>query len=603
MAFDPAGSAFYPSVVVNLRVRFDESLHVGDVGLPGAVTVGDPLVTYRRDFSPNDLAGDRPLALAAPEDSLSWIRNLLPKEATVELSGYRQAGKWSLGFEYRDFPLDPRTIRAVGAEIHIGAVPAGDFGDGMVRTKPGGGRRSVLETRVNGVMREDTLIMVGTADLIHSEWGKDGATVRMEGRDLRGIFLDSPARPDLLAQLDLTKGIDDVVRQILQLHAFGGGIVVVTNPDDWENGVVPAPGDGENLTRVNMGLAGAAPGMVPQGDPHRLSVWDIVLNYCQILGAVPYFVGQRLVIRPARSLYDRRKLVGVDPSEPTPFAGGRPREVRTSGGTEQLKIRRLVYGRDVESLQFERKLGGIKVPIIELSSFNTSGKQRGRGKLLVVRYPDLAMQVPASNEVAGVDPSGAQLTSISPSGGQADRQVIRINYPGISSEKALRRIAQDLHQEIGRQELGGKVQTKRLSSFGGTNADPDLLHLRTGDPFEIVIDHRAITVQPPLANAVTDAAARTPFDQLVREMTARNGDENLSRVLVATARGQVQELQSFFRVSNVRYNFQAETGIDIAFDFQNYIEVRYDVMKQQENRAPAHKLRAGGASSHTGRRR
>ena len=592
----PAPDAtFYPSCVVNMRVRFDETLHVSGKGSPEAVEVAEPLVTYRRDFAPDDLAGDRPLALASPADSLSWIRNILPREATVELSGYRQAGKWSLGFEYKDFPLDPRTVRAVGVEIHLGTVPAGDFGDGMTRARPGGGRRSVLETRINGVMREDTLVMVGTADVIHAAWGKDGAEIRMEGRDLRGIFLDTPARPELLSKLNLAKPIDDVVRQILQLHAFGGGIVVVANQDDWEDGEIPSPGERENLTRVNLGLDGGAPSSVPQGDPHRLSVWDIVLNYCQILGAVPHFVGQRLVVRPSRSLYDRQKLAGVDPSEPTPFAGGAEREVRAPDGSAQrLRIRRLVYGRDVERLEFERKLGGIKVPVLELSSFDTSGAARGKGKLLVVRYPD--DKVPASNEDLGAPADGAQATNVSPSGGQAERQVIRINYPGISSKKALRRIAQDLHQEIGRQELGGKVTTRRLSSFGGGNADPDLLHLRTGDPMEIVIDHRAVTSLPPLANAVTDLAGRAPFDQVVRELAARNGDENLSRVLAATARGMVTELQSFFRVSNVRYNFKADDGVDIAFDFQNYIELRNDVVKQRENKAPAHKLRAGGSS-------
>jgi len=598
---NPDQAQFFPSCVVNLRVRFDESLKVSNRDLPGPLTLADPLVQRRAAFpSLDQVMADvgRPLVMGAPQDDMSYILNRLPKEASVDLSGYRQAGKWSLTFDYRDFPIDPRAVRSMAVEIHLGAVPPADFAEGMVRIDPRVGRRSVLQTRVNGVMREDTLLVMGTADSIHSEWASQGSWVKMEGRDLRGIFLDAAARPDLLSKLDLRRPIDQVVEQILSQHAFGGSVRVVVNEDDWPDRKVPSPGEAQDMTRVNMGAAGSAPNMRPQGDPHKLSVWDIITSYCYLVGAIPYFVGQRLRVRPARSLYDYQKKAGFDPGVPTPFAGGKQRTVDTEQGPRRINLRQMVFGRNIERLEFERKLAGTKVPVVEVVSLDTSSETRGRGKLLIVRYPPpdpsdtpsvgempASEPVPASNEEAGQSSAGAANTSVAPSGGAVDRQVIRIPVAGIRSKERLRRIAQDIYEEIGRGEMGGKIQTKSLASFGGGNSDPDLLFLRPGDPIELLFDARSLQSSPPLASDITDVEARLPFDEAVRQLTERLGDANLARVLVATSRGQVDKLQSFFRVANVHFGFSADSGVDIAFDFQNYVESRYNVTKQEENKA------------------
>lgn len=587
---------FYPSCVAHAYLRFDEHLHVLDRPLPKALSAGG-----YNPGQPEQLTS-RPLIAQTGNDNLSAVMNILPKSASVDLSGYRQAGKWTVEFDYRNFPIDPRLCRSVLIELHLGCVQAADFAQGMARTKPTGGRRSILETRdVGGAVREETMAIMGLADNIHSEWSDKGAWIRMEGRDFRGIMLDAGARPDLLAKLKLNQPINRVVAQILSLHPFGVNINVVADNDDWPGGTIPSPADAQGLTRVNQGAFGTVPGTQPRADPSQLSVWDIVTNYCTVVGAVPYFIGQKLHVRPSRSLYSRFKTnVRGDPAVPTPFQGGQVRTVRTQSGTEKLTIRRLVFGGDITNLEFERKLGGVKVPQVEIVSHNTSSSKRGLGRLLIARFPpDTSIDTgdPAAIDESTVAPSdsateAAKVTSVAP-GGQTHRQIIRLSYPGIQSQERLNRVARDLWEEIGRGEMGGKVTTKNLTTFGGTNQDPDLLSIRPGDPIEIVLDSRGLKSAPPLSHEVADHKRRS-FEDEVALITRQLGDQNLARVLVATARNQVQELQSFFRVNNVHFGWNSESGVEVQFDFQNFLEARYDIDKQQENRQPVSRIAVAG---------
>ena len=121
-----------------------------------------------------------------------------------------------------------------------------------------------------------------------------------------------------------------------------------------------------------------------------------------------------------------------------------------------------------------------------------------------------------------------------------------------------------------------------MASFGGDNTDPDLLRLAPGDGIEMMVDTRAVHSGAPLVSTFTDHN-RTPFAAQVAEIDKLIGDENLSRVIVATSRGALAELQRFFRVQNVKYDWD-DTGIKLAFDFQNYV-----VPRNQVEDAPAAK--------------
>lgn len=594
---------YFPSCVVNFRLRFDEAFQETAQPDPTSAEELQNAIVYsasKRQALSKMLAQSR--ADRTAQDNLSFLADRVPLTATVELPAYRQAGKFNMTFNYRDLPIDPRIVRACGVEIHIGSVSPDDFASGMVSVDPKTGRRrSILRTTdAAGNPRADTLALVGTVDnwtVTHSDKGSD---VQVEGRDVRGLLLDSPITQRLVRGLDLRQPIDQVVKQILGRHPFGQLINVFVrdaDPNEWPDGKIPSPADAENLTRVRQGADGRQAHQSPQGGNDTLNFWDLITRYCALCGAIPYFIGPVLFVRPARGIFDQLNA-GVnpqrplDPNVPTPFADGKKRYV-PGGQPENYGIRRMIYGRDVESLTFERKLGGVKARVVEVVSLDTSSKERGAGKLLVARWPANRLQAQASQlgfPLSAV-PEKARRTNVSPAGNESSTDVMRIPVSGIKSQAQLLQIAKSLFEEIGRQEIGGSCMTKSLSSFllppdgdrAAENADPDLTRLRPGDAIELRVDTRETSVNPPLVSSYTDTFRRSEDDEIddiaSRLPAGTRNPKDLARAIVRTSRGGILELTKFFRVANVKFTWAWSSGLGVAFDFQNYVVVRSDTEK------------------------
>jgi hypothetical protein len=69
-------------------------------------------------------------------------------------------------------------------------------------------------------------------------------------------------------------------------------------------------------------------------------------------------------------------------------------------------------------------------------------------------------------------------------------------------------------------------------------------------------------------------ASTRPYEEVVARVTERVGDEHLAALIVASARGQIGAFSPYFYTSNVRYSWDAASGIAVAFDFYNYVEAR-----------------------------
>ena len=507
---------WYPSLVVNLEVRFDEAMTgvTSDAkSAAGLAKGGDVAKTSDR--------------AKTSTDGLTQIIGIIPRSGSCELPGYRAAGKFEFTIDYRDLPIDARVMRAVGVEVHLGAVKAEDFGEGMIKVESNGRRRSILQTKVAGGKTDSsTLLMTGSVDSVSVDHNQTSSTLKIEGRDQRGILLDSPINAVTLASIHLGKPINRVVEQIIGLHpvlrtylAGGKKLRVVTYPEDWPNGVAIVAND-SSLTRVNLGASGTSPSMPMKGNVDALNFWDVITQFCFLVGAVPYFVGPELRIRPAWSLYDRQDLAKIGHSVPSPFAGGGSRQIQTESGMRSQAVRLMIYGDNILTLKYERKLGGLKVPTIEVISNNTSSKQRGAAaRILTARYPtelQLASHAAAAKHGGKppLDLKGAKANRFAPSGIGVQEDVLRIPVYGVTNQQQMLSIAKALHQEIGRQELGGSISTKNLASFGGDNQDPDLLRLRPGDPVEIVVSANRPGSRAPIIAELISHSSRSTQEEL-----------------------------------------------------------------------------------------
>lgn len=567
---------YRPSVVVNFKLRFDDRLTLSPSPTPETLDERLRAPANQAALAKPEPLISTPVGIPPGADTrFSWVMARVPESCSVEKPGYRQAGKFSIELDFRDLPIDPRTVRAAAVEIHIGSVSADNFAKGIRGRDPQGRLLSVLQTRdESGQPNEHTLRMVGTVDQWEVTHGEKGSKVKLEGRDLRGILLDTPIAPNGVSpeqffdQLDTSQDIVALVAAILSYNPLFSDILVVGNPDDWPGSVFPSPGAKDLVPRHRKGAKGTRAGS-PSTPPaessgSNLSFWDVITQFCYLVGAIPFFENTRLTIRPSQTVFD--KLRGpVDPvRNPTPFRDGRPRSRDAESGaalTPPLRARRIVYGRDILTLSLTRKYGGWKKPkCVRCVSVDQGNAARGIGKVVEGLWPPQSA------------PQATRSTSESSGKPKAITDFINIPVPGISSKERLTEIARGIYNEVGRSEIGGEVDTVTLASFGGDNSDPDLLRLEPGDGVELLVNTVGSSAVNPVVSSFIDSQ-RSSFEAAVSEITRRIGDENLARVIVATARGQVNELQRFFRVECVKYSWGL-SGLKVAFSFQNYVEAR-----------------------------
>lgn len=613
--------SYYSSCVVNLTIRYDEALQVatasgkttrtqraarsapapqvtiGDITVetsagvrkikstfgrprPGlsSVTAAPISITPERDRRGRILAGSTSGQVLVPltfgSDGYTVIGSRVPLKGTFTLPHPREAARFNLTFDYQDLPIDPRLVRALGVEIHLGTVSAANFAAGISGKRDRDGRPlSILRTRSDlldpftgrAAIDGNTLLFFGVAD----QWDVDhdcegGSMVFMEGRDIRGLLIDAKVPPAQIAKIDLSQAIDVVVANIIKTMGVDHDLQfdVMTDEAEWPQGKVPSPGDASGMTRVRLGSSGGkatatasnASGGGTGGS--KTSYWDLITNYCTLVGAMPQWRGSTLWIRPVKSVFD---LV-LDTKLETPFAGGRPRTV----GSEQIRVRRLVYGRDLKKLNFSRKFTGKVVPTIRCVSFDDQSE--GTQRLIFGQWPP-----EASPEAQA----------------KADSEVLQVPMYGVRSVERLAEIARGVYEEIGRGETGGTADTAVLASYGGDNGDPDLLRLRPMDPVEFLIDTRTLQTRSPLVSELTNIERRT-FDEEVDILYRRLGDRDLARALTALARNAVREVLQFYQVIGVQFDWHgAKGGTRTQFTFQNYIVPRHADMNASAPSAPS----------------
>ena len=232
-------------------------------------------------------------------------------------------------------------------------------------------RRSVVQGLNEAGLSDESLLAIwGVGDGWEVEIGEN-PVARLEGRDLRSIFLSSPMRRGVLADLDLTKPLDEVLRDLIAAHPLGGQMGIAVRPTDWPGGVVPSPGAEKNVTKVWLGASGQKKsGPPPRLQESKLNWWQAICAYAFLVGAVPYFRGTTLVVRPATSLYDLRDPSMTFPGARSPFAGELARR-RPDG--QPTNVRQLVYGYNVSRIKYKRSFQGPDRPrVVEVVCLDTS---------------------------------------------------------------------------------------------------------------------------------------------------------------------------------------------------------------------------------------
>lgn len=546
-----AGQTFYPSCVVHITLRFEEKMWIRT-----------PAPLLDNATEPPHFTQE-PLVTRAGAANETFVMNIVPKKCVVELHGHRQAATYNLTLDFKQLPVDPRTVRAASCEIHMGTVSPTDFGDGVSeRRRHEQNPVSILNTRTaQGRIRESTLMLIGPVDEWKQEHG-DSSEVTLHGRDLRGLLLDSPlvspndhpARTEnsrripasnILSRLRPSATIDVLVRQIIGEHVRLRDVRVECYAEEWPQGRIPSPNTPTALPRNRRGARGT---QAATGSTHSdLNFWDLIVRYCFLVGAIPYFQGRTLYIRPALSLY------GAVTTPDTIQSATQGRQLRSD-------IKQVVYGRHIKKLSVGRKYAGNNKPkTIRCISTNLSLGPNNRNQYIEASWPPRNPR--DEREI------GAKITHVHSGSNHGNEEILNVPVPGVHSHERLLEIAQSLYEEIGRNEISGTVESGVLATYGRNI--PDLLELRPGDPVELLVDVATLNQHENLPNTLQEHSGQ-PFVNAVAAVQAYVRDENLARAIVATSRGNIMGVLRYFRVSNARYDWSVGQGIEMSFDFQNY---------------------------------
>ncbi len=534
----PPSQIYYPRARVRFTLRFDDfgkahpppkkptTLRSGK----GASDDKSKLNVVQRDgklvlVTPleNPSSVGNPQGQSSSSDGFTHaIDGLIPIRATLSRNGIRTADTLTLEMRFIDFPFDPRAVRAVAVEFFLGTIDQETFARAPKTELP--------ETFIDASGRPRTnLRFQGWVDEIRTAFpDMSAATVSLECTDNTRLIIDQDAPPKLTIapESPIDRGVADYLSNFPQFR----GLSVEYRP---AGETPPIPKEALTKTSYTPKLGPAA-----GGGASKQTVWDYVTDVVGSLGHTVRMDGTTIVVQRARTLYSAKFTGRPD----DPFIG------RTLEGGRRIENRLFVYGRNIQELEFVRKLSKFAPMNVEIRSY--VGKLK---RTLVVRFP--------------VEPKDRNARPLP--GEQSDQkwQVFRVS--GVEDEKTLRIFAQGAYEALGRQELGVNFVTRNLASFGGGNPDPDALDLQAGDTVEVEFDrtNKKFNTIAGVEDAIA-TNARSYLEKLGYSAGLSGAYEKAMRDI---------GFPTTFRVKSATIDWDAVgKGVTIDLETINYLEVRAD---------------------------
>lgn len=556
---------WYPSAKLRISVRLDESGGFKKLADKAPRKISKNITginTYRSDLVPvlderalpviryrllpkNEQKAPAAQSATSSPDGLSFDLTVVPREASWSQNGIKTGNQFEAEIRWIDLPFDPRLIRAAAVSFFLG-----DVGQANFRAGAGGGLRAPRNfgadlgggeplnmipdeyVDANNVRRTN-LRFQGFVDKWGVEFADAEPTVKLECRDSSQLLQEekAPARH----AIDTTKPIDKAVALYLAQYPLFNGLSVEYRPNDQapptlqlnKHGAYPL-----HLGPTPSKMGGA------QGDSGG-SVWDHLNDVVGCIGLTMWMDGTTLVIQGARSLNTKDVRGRAD----DPF------QSRSLPGGQELKVRRFIYGRNIEELHVARSYTAHSPKNIEVRSYLPGGK-----KTIVGRFPLKEDRI--AHSLPGI--------------AQPDQKWVVYRVSGLTDEKQARLVAQNIYEQVGRNEFNVEIKTKNLGSYGAEGLDPDLLDMRVGDPLEILVN-RDEEEQSTMTRLEKVLAMQGPSAAYLQKL-------GMSREF-ADAYAKAYSDASFltiFRTKQIKAQWSVDSGVSLSIVCVNYLEARMD---------------------------
>jgi hypothetical protein len=469
-----------------------------------------------------------------PPDDRTVVGNIEPVSVQIERNGLSTAGTATIEMDYIDMPFDPRVIRNAHVEILVGVVPADDYEAGIENNekRDDGSLLSVVGRADDGNLQGATRF-VGLVDSWSTRFSEERDVISLECRDMSAYLRDIPLHSGL--SIDLTLPIDEGIRDLLNRASAATRDTTVVWAGDGDP-IVPA----DAMSSRRRGRRGRRQRRARRSN-EDMSLWDHITDVVGSIGFIAIFRDYDVTIIEARTLF----------------------------GSEG--VQRMIYGRNIEVLEFTRRMQGVKVPTIEVRSYDAD-----LGRIRWARYP--VRRGERTSGIFGRDnpPRPLRANEVPPSGSNPEESIKVIRVSQITDPETLSRIARNYFEQVGRQEIEGSIDTREVSSYDVNPEAVDLLNMQAGDSIEVLLatgrqGEEQVEISPNTSLAQILAMGR---EQRKNYFISLGWSEDVAETFSALQ--EISGLQTVFRVQDVRINWNITDGVKVSLGFTNYVTVRED---------------------------
>lgn len=332
------------------------------------------------------------------------------RNLSLHYNDFRTADTFTCEIDYKNFPFDPRSIRACSVRIYM---------DDMESLVDESGEYQKLIPTVNN------LRFAGFVDQNTISFDDNRRTVKLEGRDFTCLLTDQ--KYYLTAAIDDNKPLDVAIQGFFNSIPALKGVKIINRTVPL---ISPLPNAGGFMPQSSSAMAA-----IRNPGPNS-TYWDIIQDKIRRCGLIGYFHFDTFVITTPRNQNDE---------------------------TLDLKF---IYGKNIKNVSFNRKIGRLK-------NFNLILRSVNDKDVLDVHIPRDASPVWGARYGIPVGADLFQ-PLITPSGTTDQNAVQpapahTFNIPKIANQAALISLGQTLFEEFSFEQLDGSLTTHEMLVHRGVN--------------------------------------------------------------------------------------------------------------------------------------
>lgn len=446
--------------------------------------------------------------------------SVMARNVTVNINDHKTADSFTAEIDYKNFPLDPRACRYVGVVIYIQDMQGLVHADGTPKRL---------------IPQESNTVFSGFVDEQTVNFDETKQTVHFEGRDFTALLIDQKYAENV--PITLNEPLDVILGLFLSTFKATKQITVENrtgkyNPSTgkWDND--PLPTLAQYFPDFSSPQAGG------RNPGSHESYWEIMQDLVHRAGLICFIALDKLVLTTPRNLYNPNSDI------------------------------KFIYGQNVKTLMYKRKLGRFK-------GFNILVRSRVGKDVLTAKIP-----VEATDEWCksfGIEKKDQVVPVLKPDGtvdasaAAKPAPYIAFPVPNIGNKEQLIRIGQTVYEDYSRQQLDGDMETTDMVSHSGV--DQRDAHYKAYDLTQIDIGQPiAIEIGMDDLNHISRMASE---HDRVEYLKKRNFNPSVAKIFANT----MGKFSSRFYTKSFSMSLGEDEGFKMKINFINIIELHNKVFK------------------------